>query len=381
MTTAPPAGFCHDRFDAVRGAFAEILVNDDVGASVAVSVDGEMVVDLWGGWMDGARRRPWMADTLVNVFSSTKTLTALCALLLADRGELDLDAPVARYWPDFAANGKADVRVRHLLGHTAGLSGFEGEAGEALLYDWDAACARLAAQAPWWQPGSASGYHAITQGYLVGEVVRRISGQTLGGFLRTEIAGPLGADFHVGLDPAHFARVADLIPPEIDAGAFLMPEPGSIAARTLAGTPTDVAWTREAPWRQAEIPAANGHGNARALVRAHTPLVNGGAAFGVRLMSAAGCRRVFDEQANGIDLVLGVPVRFGLGYGIVNDTFPFSPNPNTCFWGGYGGSVIVADFDAHVCVGYAMNRMNGASIVGDTRSARLLHAVYDNLGR
>lgn len=379
--TASAKGYCASGFESVRLAFEENLSTTDVGASVAVTVDGRFVVDLWGGYADAGRTRAWEQDTLVNVFSSTKTMTALCALLLADRRQLDLDARVSHYWPEFAANGKQHVLVRHLLGHTAGLSGFEGEAGEDLLYDWHAACERLAAQAPWWEPGSASGYHAITQGYLVGEVVRRITGRSLGAFFREHVAGPLEADFHIGLDEAHFHRVAPLIPPESDPEQLIAPQPGSIAERTMRGTPMDVEWTLKAAWRKAEIPAANGHGNARSMARSQTPIACEGTAFGHRLLSPDGCARIFDEQANGVDLFLGVPVRMGIGYGLVNDTFAFSANPRTCFWGGYGGSLVVIDQDARLCFTYAMNRMLAETIVGDARSIRMLGAVYDSLAR
>ena len=203
-------GECDERFAGVRSLLQGNLQRGaDVGASVAITLDGEMVVDLWGGWADEARTRPWEADTITNVWSTTKTMTNLCALVLADAGELDLDGPVAKYWPEFAAAGKADrVLVRHLLAHTAGLPGWAEPITVEDLYDWEKATGLLAAQEPWWEPGTASGYHAVTQGYLVGELVRRVTGQSLGTFFRERLAGPLGADFHIGLDPAHIDRVA-----------------------------------------------------------------------------------------------------------------------------------------------------------------------------
>src|SRR5882762_6625144 len=206
-------GTCDERFEAVREALAASLDMDDVGASAAVYVDGEPVVDIWGGHTDQERTRPWERDTITNVWSTTKTMTALCALMLADQGELDFQAPVARYWPEFAAAGKEGVLVRHLMGHTAGLSGWTEPMKEEDLYDWEKATSLLAAQAPWWEPGTASGYHAVTQGYLVGEEVRRVTGQTLGTFFAKGVAGPLGADFHIGLAPEHDSRVAPVIPP------------------------------------------------------------------------------------------------------------------------------------------------------------------------
>jgi len=183
--TAEMHGMCTDRFAAVRDTLQRSLDEGrDVGASVAVFLDGEPVVDLWGGSADPERSVPWGPDTITNVFSTTKTMTALCALILADRGELDVHAPVARYWPEFKASGKEGVEVRHLLGHTAGLSGWAEPLAPEDLADWERCTSLLAAQEPWWEPGSASGYHAATQGYLVGEVVRRVSGRTLGTFFR-----------------------------------------------------------------------------------------------------------------------------------------------------------------------------------------------------
>ena len=370
----------HDaRFAPVREAFERNFVErGDVGASFAMTVEGEFVVDLWAGHRDAAATLPWLTDTIVNVYSSTKTMTALCALLLADRGELDFNAPVAKYWPEFAANGKEKVEVRHLLSHSAGLSGLDHADSPHIWYDWDRVADLLAAQAPWWEPGTASGYHAITQGNLVGEVVRRISGRSLGTFLREELAEPLGADFHVGVDPAHFDRIAELIPPPAEPAEMLEMEPGSIMERTIGSGVVEVADTKTAAWRQAEMPAANGHGNARSIVRIQTLLANHGTAFGKTLMSPAGCMAVMEEQTNGVDLVLGAPIRFGLGYGLPGGMMPATPNENVCFWGGYGGSSVVVDLDARSAVSYVMNRMD-AGILGDERGFSLWRAVYESL--
>ncbi len=226
-------GHCDERFAAVRDVFANNLKTGvDVGASFAATIEGEMVVDLWGGFADTAGTQPWARDSIVNVYSTTKTMTALTALLLADRGVLDLHAPVAKYWPEFAANGKAGVKVSHLMSHTAGLSGWDTPLKAEDLYDWDRTCALLAAQAPWWTPGEKIGYHALSQGFLVGEVIRRASGKTVGTVFREEIAGPLGADFHIGLDAGHDARVGELLPPNVGLGQGQ--DPASIGGRTLS---------------------------------------------------------------------------------------------------------------------------------------------------
>ena len=213
-------GRCDDRFAPVQAMFeASLDEGTDVGASIVVQHKGETVVDIWGGHTDESRTTEWAEDTLVNVWSTTKTMTFVTALLLMDRGELDVDAPVARYWPEFAANGKEGVLVRHLLGHTAGLSGLDEPFVGEDVADWDRVCAALAAQAPWWEPGTQSGYHAVTQGNLIGEVVRRITGTTIGTFFASEIAGPLGADFFIGLPESEEHRVSIVIPPEGDEAA------------------------------------------------------------------------------------------------------------------------------------------------------------------
>ncbi len=372
-------GMCDERFNAVRATLAASLERgDDVGASVAVTVAGELVVDLWGGWADEARTEPWGRDTITNVWSTTKTMTALCALMVADAGELDLNAPVARYWPEFAAAGKADrVLVRHLLGHTAGLAGWSQPITVYDLYDWEKCTSLLAAQEPWWEPGSASGYHAITQGYLVGEVIRRVTGRSLGTFFREEVAGPLGADFHIGLDPADFPRVANVIPPppiSIPDEAHL-PE---MALRTLMNPFMDVAAVWSEDWRRAEIPAAGGHGNARSVATIQAILANGGTLAGRRFLSGAGVERVLEEQANGRDLVLGVPIRFGMGYGLPSPLMPINATGRACYWGGYGGSVIVVDLERRATFAYMMNKM-GDGLVGDTRGLSLGMAVMAGL--
>ena len=372
-------GTCDTRFGHVRDAFERNFTElGDVGASFAMTVEGEFVVDIWGGHRDAAGMEPWVEDTIVNVYSSTKTMTALCALLLADRGELDLHAPVAKYWPEFAQNGKEGVEVRHLLSHSAGLSGLEPPHSRHVWYDWDDVAERLAAQAPWWEPGTASGYHAITQGNLVGEVIRRISGRSPGTFLREELAEPLGADFHLGVDPKHFPRIGELIPPPVTPEDMIEMEPGSIAARTIGDTVVDPADTKTAAWRQAEMPAANGHGNARGIVRIQTLLANHGTAWGKTLMSPEGCLAVLEEQTNGVDHVLGLPIRFGLGYGLPGEIMPATPNDKVCYWGGYGGSVVVCDLENRAAFSYVMNRME-AGIVGDERGFRLWTAAFESL--
>lgn len=376
MTARTVSGSCDPRFEAVTGLFeANLASGADVGASFAATIEGETVVDLWGGWADEGRTRPWEADTLVNVYSTTKTMTALTALLLADRGELDFEAPVARYWPEFAANGKAAITVSHLMAHSSGLSGWSEPVTQADLYDWEKATGLLAAQAPFWEPGTAPGYHATTQGYLVGEVVRRITGRSLGTVFREEIAEPLGADFHIGMGPEHDARVADLIPPAAGVPSDLG-QPSPLLINVMTNPVTDPLATRSRAWRAAEMPAVNGQGNARSIAQIHMLLANGGMANGKRLLSEAGCRRALEPQVEGVDLVLGIPARFGLGFGLA-PMIPL-PGPNCIFWGGYGGSLIIIDMDARATYAYAMNRM-GVTTIGDERGLGMAAAVWSSL--
>lgn len=364
-------GICQDRFAAVRfGMAANLASGADVGLSFCATIEGETVVDLWGGHTDEARSRPWQADTIVNVYSTTKTMTALTALLVADRGDLDFAAPVARYWPEFAANGKAEITVAQLMSHSAGLSGWDAPMTTADFYDWEKATSLLAAQAPWWSPGSAPGYHAITQGYLVGEVIRRVTGKSLGTVFREEIAEPLGSDFHIGLPASEDHRVADLIPPPETISDFAT----DIQRRTFTNPGVDVLATRTRAWRGAEIPAAGGTGNARSVAEIHALLANGGVAKGKRLLTEAGCRKALALQSAGTDLILGIPIRYGMGFGLPGELVPL-PNPNTIYWGGYGGSLIIIDMDARATFSYVMNKMN-SGLTGDPRSFSLIGAMW-----
>ncbi len=287
-------------FEAVRAAFENnFATQGDVGASVAITIGGRTVVDLWGGTatFDGPDddeagvpgvEGDWQEDTIINVWSTTKTMAALVCLMLADRGELDLYEPIATYWPEFAANGKEQIATRHVLSHTAGLSGWDEPLHVLDYLDHDKLVRLLAAQAPWWEPGTRSGYHAISQGYLLGEIVKRVDGRTLGTFFAEEVAGPLGADFHIGTPPDCDPRVARVIPPTSPLVGD--PDPTSIPFRTF-GNPVmtaDVSWRKD--WRRAEIPAAGGHGNARSVALCHTPTACGGTANGVTLLSPGGCR-------------------------------------------------------------------------------------------
>lgn len=378
----PLGGTCSARFDAVGELFAAGLESgEDLGASLAVNIDGEVMVDLWGGWADDARTVPWTENTITNVFSTTKTMTSLAALVLVDRGELDLDANVAAYWPEFAARGKAGVKVRQLLSHTSGVSGWDQPVTIEDLYDWDNSTGMLAAQAPWWEPGTASGYHALTYGHLIGEVIRRITGQRLGGFLAGHIAGPLGADFHIGLPPSEFHRVANVMPPPSPPFDPARLDADSVTFKTLTG-PTnqpEFSWTER--WRRAEIGAANGHGNARSVARLQSAVACGGEVDGIRLLSPKTISRILEVQSHTVDLVLGIPLKIGVGYGLhMPELLPFVPEGRLCFGSGAGGSMVIADVDRRMTVAYVMNKMAPCTVVGPIAAA-LVERVYDIVNR
>lgn len=375
------SGFCDPKFVAMKDILSRSIDSgDDLGASVAVTVNGKFVVDLWGGWADPEKKTPWNENTITNVWSTTKTMAAMCALVLFDRGLLDFDAPVAKYWPEFAANGKDKVLVRHIMSHTSGVSGWAQPVEFDDILDWKKSTDILAAQALWWEPGTASGYHAMNQGHLIGEVVRRVTGKSLGTFFKEEIAGPLGADFHIGLDKSNFGRVSHVVPPPPMPFDFATMDPDSVAIKTFTGplgADATNTWTEK--WKSAEVPAANGHGNAKSVARVQSILTNGGEVDGVRLLSTSTIDQIFKEQSYGVDLVLGIPLRFGMGYGLpCAETIPYIPEGKVCFWGGYGGSIIVNDVGRGVTISYMMNKMEGG-IIGGLRAEALLNAAYAGL--
>ena len=367
-----------DRNRAVQGLLdAQIEAGQQIGVQVAAYQHGEPIVDVATGTLGPADDRPLGRDSLFLSFSSTKGPSATVVHQLADRGVISFDAPVARYWPEFAQNGKDDILVRHLMSHTSGVSGWEQPVVQDDLYDWEKSTSMLAAQAPWWEPGSASGYHALNQGHLVGEVVRRITGKSLGTFFADEIAGPLGADFHIGLAPAHDHRVSPMIAPPplpIDMESLDVTSP---MFKTFTGPPVDANYANTEAWRRAEIGAANGHGNARSVARIQAIVANGGTIDGVQLLSPSTIDTIFEVQADGTDLVLGAPLKFGIGYGLPQpDTLPYLPqNGRLCFWGGWGGSIIIVDVARRMTIAYMMNQM-AAGIIGGPTATELITAAY-----
>jgi CubicO group peptidase (beta-lactamase class C family) len=382
--STPLGGRCSARFDPLRELFAAKLESgEDLGASLAINIDGEMVVDLWGGWADAARTVPWAEDTITCVFSTTKAMTALAALVLVDRGELDLDAKVAAYWPEFAVRGKDRITVRQLLSHTSGVAGWDPPVTLDDLYDWGKSTALLAAQAPWWEPGMGSGYHGLSYGHLIGEVIRRITGQRLGVFFAAEIAGPLGADFHIGLPPSEFHRVAELVPWPLQPTYPADLDPNSPAFKMFTGPvmPPDMEWSGTERWRRADIGAGNGHGNARSTARIQSAVACGGEVDGVRLLSPKTIDRIFEVQSDGIDFVLGYRLKIGVGYGLPwPEVLPFVPEGRVCFGAGAGGSLVIADADRRMTFAYVMNKMVPTPIVVPIAAA-LVERVYDIVNR
>ena len=379
-------GTCDARFARVREAFgANFLSYRETGASVALALDGRLVVDLWGGWADKARTRPWTRDTIVNVFSTTKGLTAICAHRLAGEGRLELDAPVARYWPDFVANGKDRITVRQLLNHRAGLPAIRKPLVPEDLYDWRTMTDALAAEAPWWEPGARHGYHAIMFGYLVGEVIRRITGKTAGRYFSDEIAAPLKIDAHIGLAASEDGRVADMLgapppaPGEFNLFAEIAKNPESVTAKTFMNPMVlSMAMVNSRAWRGAEIPAANGHTNARALARLYGALARGGEVEGMRVMAADEIPACHVEESRGPDEVLMISTRFSSGFMLSQPSEEMGPNASAFGHPGAGGSLGFADPETKIGFGYAMNHMGGGILL-DPRAKSLIAATYASL--
>ena len=375
MTTI--RGTCDSRFDRVQEIFQSNFDNGhDVGASVALIVDGEMVVDLWGGWIDEEKTTEWKSDTIVPVYSTSKTMVALCALILIERGLLDPYAPVAKYWPEFVANGKENIEVRHIMSHTSGLSGWEQPVTVDDVYDWDRATSMLAAQAPWWEPGTASGYHLVSYNHLVGEVVRRVSGMTPPEFFQQEISGPLGIDYNFGLTETIAHRVAPMIPmtsPPLDFAAL---DPEGIAMKTIAGP--FFGGSAGTPQYLAHPFTMNGIANARSIAQAQAVVSHGGFYKGRQLLSQSTLDLIFEEQSRGIDLLLGMHTSFGIGYAMPGIDWNVIPQGRTCWWAGMGGSRIVNMLDSRATFAYAMNKMQ-PSLIGEHRSMDMMDAVVEIL--
>jgi CubicO group peptidase (beta-lactamase class C family) len=380
VTDFPVQGFVAPGFEAVREVFEANFTDDiEVGAAFCAIVDGTTVVDLWGGYQDRECTRPWRDNTLVNVYSTTKGVASIAFAALVEDGLIDYDAPVADYWPEFRA-GANGLTVAQLLSHQSGVCGLRDSVSSEDLYDWPAMIARISAEEPHWEPGTAAGYHAVLWGYLPGELALRVAGESLGAILGSRFSGPLDADFYIGLPTAEHGRVADLIGPnharkQPDLSALMgvkMPPLFKYALQNPSIRPWQDACS--AQWRSAEIAAANGQASARGIARIYGAVARGGELDGVRVLQpdtiAELCREEVGEQD---DLVLGRPLRRGRGV-ILNTQGMYGANPDTFGHSGAGGSVGLADPALKLGIGYAMNQMQ-PGIETDTRGNRLLRAV------
>ncbi len=375
-------GFFDLRFEAVKAAFAEQFDNPQQrGAALCVQVDGETVLDIWAG--EACQEQPWHSDTLVNLFSCTKTFTAVAALQLVAEGALELDAPVARYWPEFAAQGKQQISLRQLLSHQAGLPALRELLSAEALYDWAVMTAALAAEQPWWTPGAGHGYAPITYGWLVGELIRRVSNNGPGKEIVARTVTPLGLDFHIGLDDAEFHRVAHITRMKGEMGdaaaqrlfKVCVSEPASMTSLAFANPPAILTSSNKDEWRRTQQPAANGHGNARSLAGFFSALLDG------RLLEPELLGELTREHCRGADRTLLTNTRFGLGCmldqpEIANATFGLGPQA----FGhpGAGGSLGFADPERAVAFGYVTNSL-GPYVLMDPRAQQLARLVGDCL--
>lgn len=377
---APISGHCDPRFARVAEAFREnFRTEGEIGASVSIWVDGAPVVDLWGGYADADSTRPWQADTIVNLMSVTKALTATCVHMLVARGRIGLDDPVAGCWPEFAAAGKEGLKLRHILDHRAGLPIIEPALPRGSIYDWAAMTAGLAAMTPLWEPGTVAAYHIRTQGFLLGEVVRRLTGKSVGTYFRDEVARPLGLDLHIGLPPQLDARCADFVPTR--QGTIFdtaTQSRDSLLYRAGLELPEKVDYNGPL-WRRSEIPGGNGHGNARSVARFYAMLVNGGTLDGVTLLPAEAVAAATAEQHNQLEQVMGRQYHQALGF--IRNSPPIvwmGPNAGAFGHHGVGGSIGMADPAAGLSFSYVMNRMH-ARLDNGPRAGRLIKALYDCL--
>ncbi|WP_339831056.1 serine hydrolase domain-containing protein [uncultured Parvibaculum sp.] len=378
----PIGGTCDPHFAPVREAFiGNFRERGEPGGAVALMVDGRLVADLWGGWRDAARQTPWARETLVNFFSVGKAFTSLVALRLVERGLLDLDAPAARLWPEFAEHGKERVTLRHILSHQAGLPAIREELSDSAIFDAPRMAAALARQKPWWEPGTAHGYHVNTFGFLAGELVRRASGKTLGTILHDEVAGPLGADVHIGLPLTEHARCAEFLWPPV------LPErpPGDLPDDALMKWSTywnppgisGAGWVNRPEWRMAEIPSTNGHGTARGIARVYAALANGGAIEGVEILSGGMLAEATTEHSFGPDSILERESRFALGFQLPQAERRLGPNDEAFGHFGAGGSLGYCDPVARVAFGYVTNDMGPRW--QNPRNRALIEAIYASL--
>tara|TARA_Y100000741_G_C18227201_1_gene548302 strand:+ start:155 stop:1303 length:1149 start_codon:yes stop_codon:yes gene_type:complete len=371
-------------FEEVVAAFEkQYELGLDIGSSLAMTYEGELVVDIWAGSRDKAQTLPWEENTIVNVFSSTKNATSLSAYVLADRGQLDFSAPVAEYWPEFAQKGKENILVSHIMSHSSGLPGWDEPVAGHDLYDPDKVAALFENQEPWWEPGTALGYHAITVGNLMGEIIKRISGKTVGNFFREEIAEPLGIDFHIGLEDSQHSRVAEIHQAvETKPEEMFELEEGSVMHRVMTNGIITAPDANTPEWRRSEIPAAGGHGNGRSIAESMALMANGGIYKEKRIFSEDLIKFALEEQIRGNDLVLVEPLRWGIGFGLPIDNVSWMGylEEGACFWAGWGGSMSIADTNKKVSFGYTPCLMEEGAI-GAERSQNLVRSLANQISK
>lgn len=379
-------GECDQRFNLVKEIFIENLKGEtEIGEGVAVTLGGQPVVDLWGGYVDSRHSSLWQKETIVNVFSTTKGITAICALRLVEAGLLDLDKPVAHYWPEFGENGKDKITVRHVLSHRAGLPAIREKLPDEALYDWDRMCGALANEEVWWEPGTEHGYHPVTFGWLVGEVIHRITGKTVGQYFKQELADPLGLEFYIGLNDEQISRTARISkykdlsenPEPHPVIKEILENPAGMTSLAFINPLSIATGENTEDWRRSEIPSANGHCTARALARLYGALSCGGELDNVHVLGKDILKLCYTETSNGADLVFGVGTRFSHGFMMSQerDLAGFGPGKRSFGHPGAGGSVGFADPDAEIGFGFVMNKM-GPHILLDPRASRLIDAVY-----
>ena len=368
-------GECVPAFANVRAAFEEnFSAFQELGAAVAVTHHGETVVDLWGGFRDAAKKRPWQRDTLVCMMSVSKGVSALAVHMLADRGMLRLDSPVAEYWPEFARSGKSDIPVRWVLSHLAGIPVCDA-APAGSLYDWDTMVEAIAEQEPLWAPGTNPCYHTNTMGFICGELVRRITGRSIGSFVRTEICAPLGVDFAIGLTAEEERRCAEMVPPA-SGGAAVTEGYEDLAERAMRPLPTGEDFNSHG-WRASEVPSGNGHGTARGIAQLYGVLASGGRLGDVALLSRKTLQAAIEEQWHGPTILPGLTLRMGLGFSLnCPPDRPMGPNPRAFGHPGAGGAQGFADPDAGIGFAYACNRMEPGRFPSP-RAKRLIDAVFE----
>lgn len=372
-------GTCREGFAPLRDLLAGNLADGtDVGASVAVVHEGELVVDLWGG--EARPGEPWREDTVVMTWSVTKPMSSLAVLVLAARGVVDLDAPVADYWPEFAAHGKEGVLVRHLLSHTSGVPGWSRPVTVDDLLDLERSGDWLAEEAPWCAPGGPSAYQIVDHGHLLDGLVRRVAGRPLAEVFRDEVAGPYAADFMIGVPVDQQHRCADLVPPPPSNVDYAQLPPGNFLVRTMANPLLLPDACNSAAWRSGVVGSVGGHGNARGVAQVQAAVSHGGEYGGRRLLDESTIDRIFDVQANGVDQVLLQPATFGIGYGLPGPAAPAVPEGRTCWWTGWGGAIVVNDLETRTTVAYTPNKM-ASHLVASPRTDAYLQTAFACVGR